>query len=202
MKYRGLIFFTALVLLTAVLRAALPVNGEAGVYDKLVRLHVVANSDSDEDQALKLKVRDALLEYSHEILSGCKTADEAKAAVEAHRDDIISVCRGVIAENGSDHPVSLKLGFEAYPEKTYGGVTLPSGDYYSVRVIIGEGGGHNWWCVLFPPLCVGAAEEERSVMASAGLTKDEVDLLTDNDGGKYVLKFRIIEFLRRTFTSK
>ena len=202
MKFRALIIFTALVLLISAAGAVLPVNGEVGLYDKMIRLHVIANSDDDEDQALKLKVRDAALEYAAALTEDCADISEAKKRIEEHKDDLEKVCRAAVVDNGYDHGVEIKLGYEKYPEKTYGDFTLPSGDYYSVRVLIGEAEGHNWWCVLFPPLCVGAATEERSVMASAGLTKNEVDIITENDGDGYVIKFKIVEFLRGIFASK
>lgn len=200
MKFRALIIFTLLVLLMTVCSAAFPVNGEVELYDKLIRLHVLANSDSEEDQALKLKVRDAVLEYANDVVSGCTDISEAKQIIEQNTDGIRKKCADVVSGSGYDYPVSIQLGYEKYPEKSYGSVTLPSGDYYSVRVMIGEAEGHNWWCVLFPPLCVGAAKDERAVMTQTGLTKNEVDILTENDGDRYVLKFRIIEFFRRAFT--
>lgn len=202
MKFRALIIFTVFVLLISAAGAVLPVNGEVGLYDKMIRLHVIANSDGDEDQQLKLKVRDAALEYAASLTGDCADIAEAKKRIEEHKDELTEVCRAAVIENGFDYNVEIKLGYEKYPEKTYGDFTLPSGDYYSVRVFIGEAEGHNWWCVLFPPLCVGAATGERAVMASAGLTKDEVDIMTENDGGGYVIKFKIVEFLRGIFTSK
>lgn len=202
MKFRALIIFTALVLLMTVCSAALPVNGEVGLYNKLIRLHVLANSDSEEDQALKLKVRDAVLDYTNNVITDCGDVETAKETIEKNKEEIEAVCAAVIKDEGFDYPVTVMLGYEKYPEKTYNSFTLPSGDYYSVRVMIGEAEGHNWWCVLFPPLCVGAAKDERSVMAAAGLTKNEVDILTENEGEKYVLKFRVVEFFRRAFTSK
>ena len=200
MRHKGLIIFTSLVLVAAVAGSVLPLSGEVRLYDKLVRLHVIANSDSETDQELKLKVRDAVLAYTKEIMEGCADASEAVAAAEKSAEGIRDVCVKTLSAEGCDLPVSVVTGIEKYPEKTYNTVRLPSGDYYSVRVMIGEAAGHNWWCVLFPPLCVGAASDDRAVMAAAGLTKDEVDILTDNGGDKYVLKFRIIEFFRRAFS--
>ena len=202
MKFRALIIFTSLVLLMAVCSSALPVNGEVGLYNKLIRLHVLANSDSEEDQALKLKVRDAVLESTKDVISACADVTEAREAIEQSKEMIQAVCEKAVSDAGYEYPVSIAFGVEKYPEKSYGSVTLPSGDYCSVRVMIGEAEGHNWWCVLFPPLCVGAAKNERDVMTEAGLTKNEVDVLTENDGDKYVLKFKIIEFFRRAFTSE
>lgn len=202
MKFRALIIFTSLVLLISAAGAVLPVNGEVGLYDKMIRLHVIANSDDEEDQELKLKVRDAALGYAAALTEDCADINEAKKRIEEHKDELEDVCRAAVVDNGYGYDVEIKLGYEKYPEKTYGDFTLPSGDYYSVRVLIGEAEGRNWWCVLFPPLCVGAATEERSVMASAGLTKNEVDIITENDGDGYVIKFKIVEFLRGIFASK
>ncbi len=200
MKLKGLLIFSTLVLTVSVLCSALPVNGEVGLYDKVVRLHVIAESDSEADQALKLAVRDAVLREVGELVSGAADAAEARATIENNKDALQRVCGRTLSERGSDSPVKIELGREKYPECEYDGVTLPSGDYYSVRVMIGEAKGHNWWCVLFPPLCVGAASDKSGVMAAAGLTRDEVDVMTGRDGG-YVLKFRIIEFFRRSFSA-
>ena len=202
MKFRALIIFTSLVLLMSAASAALPLHDEAGLYDKLIRLHVIANSDGEEDQQLKLEVRDAVLDYVTACVSGCENAGEAKRAIEENKEKITEICRSAVSARGYGYDVRVETGLEKYPEKSYGGFTLPSGDYYSVRILIGEAAGHNWWCVLFPPLCVGAASEERAVMASAGLTKNEIDVITENDGDGYVIKFKIIEFLRGIFASK
>ena len=198
---KGLIIFTALVLTASLCGAVLPVNGEVGLYDKVIRLHVIANSDSDEDQELKLAVRDSLLDGISDILSGASDVGEAKKLVEENAAELTALCEKTVAEEGFDYPVGISLGYERYPEREYEGTALPAGDYYSVRVTIGEAAGRNWWCVLFPPLCVGAASERESVMASAGLTRGQIDVMTDNGDGKYVLKFRVVEFLRRVFCS-
>jgi stage II sporulation protein R len=200
MKLKGLLIFSTLVLTVSVLCSALPVNGEVGLYDKVVRLHVIAESDSEADQALKLAVRDAVLCEVAQLAADAADAGEAKAAIEESKDALRLVCERTLSEHGSDSPVALELGREKYPVCEYDGVTLPSGDYYSVRVKIGEAKGRNWWCVLFPPLCVGAATDKAEVMAAAGLTRDEVDVITGRDGG-YVLRFRIIEFFRRSFSA-
>ncbi len=202
MKFRSLMIFTSLVLLMSVASAALPLNGETELYDKLIRLHVIANSDSEEDQRLKLCVRDAALDCISARVSDCKSVEEAKIAIEECKDVLLSVCKAAISGQGYDCDVKIETGTEKYPEKSYGGFTLPSGDYYSLRIMIGEAAGRNWWCVLFPPLCVGAATEETAVMASAGLTKNEIDVITENEGKGYVVKFKIIEFLRGIFASK
>ena len=202
MKMKGLVIFTSLVLLTAILSGAIPVNGEVKLYDKMIRLHVIANSDSEEDQALKLKVRDAALECMDGFISADATLEQAKRILEANEKTLIKTCKDVIKEAGEDYGVEIKYGVETYPEREYEGVTLPSGDYYSVRIVLGEGGGRNWWCVLFPPLCIGAAKDHSQKLAAAGLTKDEIDIISDSNSGRYVIKFRFLEFLRQTFRKK
>lgn len=202
---RGLLIFTSLVLIVAVCGAVFPVRGEVGLYDRMIRLHVIANSDSPEDQELKLAVRDAVLEASRGILSGADGVQDAREALEGSVPVLLDVCRRVISERGYGYDVTIGTGYEQYPEKSYDGFTLPSGDYYSVRVLIGGAAGKNWWCVLFPPLCLGAAkgrEDGAAVMASAGLSREQVNIMTENGDGGYVLKFRIVEFFRRVFSAK
>ena len=202
MKMKGLVIFTALVILTATLSGAVPVNGEVGLYDKIIRLHVIANSDSDEDQALKLRVRDAALECMDGFISENASIEQAKQILEANEKALTEACEAVIGDAGKDYKINIVYGVETYPEKCYEDVTLPAGDYYSVRIVIGEGEGQNWWCVLFPPLCIGAAKDHGQKLVSAGLTKDEIDIISDSGSGKYVIKFRFLEFLRQTFRKK
>ena len=202
MKMKGLVIFTSLVLLTAILSGAAPVNGEVGLYDKIIRLHVIANSDSEQDQALKLKVRDAALECMDGFISADATLEQSKQILQANETALTDACKAVIEEAGKEYEIAVVYGVETYPEKCYDGITLPAGDYYSVRIVIGEGAGQNWWCVLFPPLCIGAAKDHREKLVSAGLTKDEIDVISDSESGKYVIKFKILEFLRETFKRK
>ena len=186
------------VILTAVLYV-LPVNGEREIYDKVIRLHVIANSDSEEDQALKLKVRDAILKKVSGYTEGCVDRNEAEAEIAAHTDEIKAEAEKTLRENGCGLAVTVKLGTENYPTREYGDVRLPAGDYCSLRVMIGEAEGKNWWCVLFPPLCTGAASASEKLI-SAGFTPDEVRILTDSDSPEYILKFRILEILESLFS--
>lgn len=202
MKMKGLVIFTSLVILTATLSGAVPVNGEVGLYDKIIRLHVIANSDSEEDQALKLKVRDAALECIDGFISDGATLSQSKEILEANEKTLSEACSRVIEENGAEYDIKIAYGTETYPERCYEDVTLPAGDYYSVRIVIGEGKGQNWWCVLFPPLCIGAAKDHGQKLVSAGLTKDEIDVISDSGSGQYVIKFKFLEFLRQTFRKK
>ncbi len=202
---KALITFTSLVLVLAVASAALPVNGETELYDNVVRLHVLANSDSDEDQSLKLLVRDAVLEDMREYMSSSPSVDAeaAKQIVEANIERIECAARKCIEKNGFDYEVEVLCGYEDYPRREYDGVTFPAGVYYSVRVTIGRGEGKNWWCVLFPPLCLKTAEVAKSDgTIKTGLTPEQVDIITENDSGEYVIKFKFLEFFRSAFKKR
>lgn len=160
--------------------------------DKLIRLHVVANSDSDEDQAVKLKVRDEVLQYLAVELDGVKSRDEAAAIIESCMDSIIELSRQMLRESGFDYPVTAEISLEQFPTREYDAFSLPAGLYTSLRIIIGEGSGQNWWCVVFPPICAEAAVDIDDAMSV--LSDDEVSLITE-DGAGYVVKFKAVELL-------
>lgn len=132
--------------------------------DHLVRLHVIADSDSPSAQALKLEVRDAVLSASQRLLARCADADEAWSALNAHLTDFLDAASDRLTELGCNADVSVQAGVFAFPDRDYGGVTLPAGDYRALRVIIGSGQGQNWWCVLFPNLCLPAEDGYNSVI--------------------------------------
>ncbi len=190
----------SLLLLLTALIAVFPTKGEAEVYDKVIRLHVLANSDSEEDQALKLKVRDALLLKAASLTEGCTDRGEAEAALTEQTEVLRAEAERALRENGCDKAVSVVIGQEHYPTREYEGVRLPAGEYCSLRVMIGEAEGQNWWCVLFPPLCVGSASQTEEEMVSAGLTPGQVKILTDSESPRYVLKFKILEVLGSLFS--
>lgn len=144
--------------------------------DQLVRLHVIAHSDSPEDQAIKLQVRDAVLTASRTLLSECRNADEAWTELNAHLTDFLDAASERLEEIGCDADVSVQAGVFAFPDRDYGGVILPAGDYRALRVIIGSGEGRNWWCVLFPNLCLPAEDGYRSIL---------LDWLKDLIGGEH-----------------
>ena len=131
----------------------------AAMREDVLRLHILAQSDRDEDQARKLAVRDVLLERSAEWFAGCGTAAEAAAAARAHREDICRTARGVLHALGREETVSAEVVEMPFDTRVYDSFTMPAGEYTALRVIIGEGRGHNWWCVMYPPLCLpGAAD--------------------------------------------
>ena len=161
--------------------------------DKVVRLHVLANSDSEEDQALKLKVRDRVLERATELLEQAADRSEAEALLRGRLLELENIAAEEIAANGYDYPVSVELEQTQFPTKEYDGFALPAGTYLALRVIIGEGAGQNWWCVVFPPLCTAASSDVPETALAAGLSGDQVSLITEENTG-YVLKFKAVEW--------
>lgn len=178
-----------LALLAALTATAAALQGEQqALAGKLVRLHVVANSDSEQDQALKLQVRDAVLEASEGL-----EAEDLEAALPR----LQAAAQACLREQGSGDPVTVSLGEERFPTRLYDNFALPAGVYRSLRVTIGAGEGHNWWCVAFPSICFRAtAAEVQDAAVSAGFTEEEVRLIT-GDGSGYVLKFKALELLER-----
>ncbi|MGE5592527.1 MAG: stage II sporulation protein R [Betaproteobacteria bacterium] len=135
----------------------------------LIRLHVVANSDSEDDQALKLEVRDAILARARTLLGSVKTKEEAWQVLLEKAGELQAAAIDRIRASGKPYGACVEMGTFAFPERTYGPITVPSGDYDAVRVVLGEGKGQNWWCVLFPPLCFIQVDKEGRL---EGLTLD------------------------------
>lgn len=161
--------------------------------DKVVRLHVLANSDSDEDQALKLLVRDRLLACTEPILEGAADRREAEALLRGQLLELERAAQEEIRANGYAYGVTVQLEDTVFPTREYEGFSLPAGKYLALRVLIGEGAGQNWWCVVFPPLCAAAAAEVPETALAAGLSADQVGLITEENEG-YVLKSKLVEF--------
>lgn len=163
--------------------------------DSVIRLHVIANSDSEADQALKLAVRDRVLEEAETLYPEGATLEEAQAALEGHLNLLAAAGRGVVEEQGYDYPVTAALEECWFPTKEYEGFALPAGNYTALRVTIGEGEGQNWWCVAFPPLCLGAASETVDQALEVGHFSPGQGALVTGDGEGYVLKFKAMELL-------
>ena len=198
MKVKVMVSLCCAVLFAVIVLSVLPVNGEEKIYSDLVRLHVIANSDSDEDQALKLRVRDAVLSEACALDMGADK-ESAQAALSANRERLCAAARRTVEAEGYTYDVSVELGSEKYPERTYEDFVLPAGTYTSLRVIIGEGDGHNWWCVLYPPLCTSTAEEREETFITAGFTDEQYKAITDGGKTKYKVKFKIVEILEEIF---
>lgn len=161
--------------------------------EKIIRLHVVANSDSAADQSIKLHVRDAVLAAARQALQG---ADDPQQAIAQALPQLEAAANAALAAQGSRDTASVSFRRELFPTREYDTFSLPSGVYRSLRVTIGAGGGHNWWCVIFPSLCVPATADGFVQAAEAGgFTRAEIGLMTQADEG-YVLKFRSLELLQ------
>ncbi len=162
------------------------------VREDVVRLHILANSDSEKDQNIKLKIRDALLEKNTLILSDGVNQVNAVEYFKLSKDELLETARGVLRENGFDYDVKVYLEKEYFETREYGELIFPAGEYTALKVVLGEGKGRNWWCVMFPPLCVPAADDIE-------VKNNTEDYLTDsgneivNGGKKYVIKFKLLE---------
>ena len=182
------------LLLCATFLSVMPVEGEEGIYDSVVRLHILANSDSEEDQRLKLAVRDAVLEEYGEVLNcGDKTAAEER--INELLPAVKKTVEETLATHGCPHTVKIYFTEEKYPTRTYGELDFPAGVYSSLRIIIGEGEGQNWWCVLFPPICLDAAAEEAATTPSKPNELDEAEWKLVSRDGRYEVRFRLLEML-------
>ena len=160
------------------------------IREKMLRMHVIANSDSKEDQELKLKVRDAVLLKGKEIFDGSVTADEAIEKITPHIASLKQTAKEVIINEGFDYDVAVTVQKEYFKTRTYdNSVTLPAGYYTAVKVVLGEGTGKNWWCIMFPPMCLPAAEAECDI--NDLLNYNENDIVSN--GKKYKFKFKIVE---------
>lgn len=173
------------------------IRREAGeLSDKLVRLHVVANSDSESDQALKLRVRDAVLSCLRPRLKSAADAAEAREIIADSLPDIKSAAEAETERSGGQQ-VAVTLCMETFPTREYDTFSLPAGEYLSLRIKLGEAQGHNWWCVVFPPICdAGVIDDDTA--AAIGLSEEETRLITQSGTG-YVIKFRLIELLSALF---
>jgi stage II sporulation protein R len=177
----------------------LPIHGEEKIYESVVRLHVLANSDSEEDQSLKLKVRDAILAYTSPKVIDSESREEAITILQNELDEIERVAKDVVSSEGYDYSVEVTLTLEKYPTRNYESMSFPSGEYVSLRVLIGEAEGQNWWCVLFPPLCLSAASERsenEEAFIAVGLNSDQYKIITETEDTKYYLRFKILEAIQ------
>ena len=195
--------WTSIILALTLLCSAfliLPVHAATGVYDSVIRLHVLANSDSDKDQALKLKVRDDVLVQTEALIGDATSRDEAEAILQQNLDTLKKVAEQTLVREGAPNTVTVTLGTEDYPRRAYESAALPAGEYLSLRVMIGEAKGQNWWCVLFPPMCLSAASNERKTSClAAGLSEGQYRFITGSDGTGYRVRFKIVEMARELF---
>lgn len=174
--------------------------------DSVFRLHVIANSDSEEDQNLKYKVRDSLIGYMNTLTNDMNTKDEVIKIAGKHIQDFKDIAQNVVKENGYNYEVNVEIGNLSFPTKTYGDISFPSGFYDALKVEIGKAEGQNWWCVMFPPLCFvdvssGVVPEESKENLEANLGDEEYSIISDSEeNGLTSIKFKIIEFFENIGT--
>ena len=171
------------------------------IADSVFRLHVIANSDSKEDQELKYKLRDKVLEYMNSIAQNCTSKQEIIELVTTHKDDFQTIAKQVIIDNGYDYNINIYIGEFDFPTKNYGDISFPAGTYDSLRIEIGESKGQNWWCVMFPPLCFvdvtsGVVPEESKSIIQNNLTAEEYSIISDQKSPDIQVKFSLIEMFQ------
>lgn len=184
------------------------------VKDSLIRFHVIANSDNDDDQQLKLKVKNRVIDYLYPYLNSSQSLDESRKIIKDKMEDVKTLAQQVIKDNNYDYDVKVELSRENFPDKSYGNITLPQGNYEAFRIIIGSGQGRNWWCVMFPPLCfvdeskaqVEYDKTENKIKSNGkSFELESKDDSTENvgdkqaDGNNIKIKFKIVEIFRDIF---
>lgn len=156
-----------IVLLVGLILVKSEKGSAEGINDKLIRFHVVANSDSDEDQSVKLQIRDEILQKYGAVISKSNSRDESLQLISENLEEIENTANDILKKEGKNYSAKAVLGESIFPIKQYGTITLPAGEYTALKVVLGEGGGKNWWCVMFPPLCF--------IDVTRGLTSEETD---------------------------
>ena len=179
-----------------------PVHGEERIYDSVIRLHVLANSDSEEDQALKLKVRDGILQATEPMMTNCVDQESARKCLESNLDTLKAAAEEVIRAEGRNDSVEVFLDLEEYPRRSYDSICFPAGEYLSLRVCIGEAEGQNWWCCLFPRLCLGNAtvsdDRAEEAFTEVGLTPSQYKIITESEKPVYRVRFKLLELFERS----
>ena len=194
MRMKKAVFVLVVVSLMINLCGCAHTNPDEGYM--LIRIHIRADSNSAADQGVKLKVRDAVLEAGEDLFDGTLTAEGAEQMLDSDIERLQNAAQTVLTENGFDYGVRVEIGKDYFNTRTYDGeVTLPAGEYEAVRVILGEGKGQNWWCVMFPPMCLPAAEADTEI--SDVLTKNEEDVVKSNP--KYEARFKIVELFENFY---
>lgn len=196
---KGLTIFTCLVLAVCCLCSFLPLSDEAEIYDNTLRLHVIANSDSGHDQEIKLLVRDEVLSLIDSLVSEAENIEDAENIIKENIDKIRDKSRDTLVALGESKSVSVTLSSEYYPTRSYEDFSLPAGEYMSLRIMIGEANGQNWWCVLYPELCISGAKTGETLVKT-GFSKDQIDILTGGEKPEYKLKFKFLEIFEKNFS--
>lgn len=200
-------------LISIILVMTMSINAEAkkinlaskSYKNKLIRFHTIANSDSDEDQELKLKVRDEVIKYLKPKLDKSSSITESERIIKQEYSNLEKISKNVILKNGYNYDVKIGIDYSNFPTKQYSNIVLPAGKYKALKIIIGEGKGKNWWCVMFPPLCFvdeesGVIDKKTDKKLKEVLTKEEYELITQknqSEVGKVKMKFKIVEIIEK-----
>ena len=171
--------------------------------NSVFRLHIIANSDSEEDQNLKYIVRDNLIQYMNGLCSNCSTKEEVIEVAKEHLNDFKKIAEDTIKSEGFSYNVNVEIGNFEFPTKVYGDISFPSGYYDALKVEIGESSGQNWWCVMFPPLCfvnttTGIVSDESKETLQENLSKEEYSIISDTENTSFSFKFKIIELFENS----
>lgn len=171
------------------------------IASSVFRLHVIANSDTEEDQNLKYKVRDNVLSYMNELCKDVTSKDEAISIAQSHKEDFKRIAIDTIKDNGFNYDVNVEIGNFSFPTKSYGDISLPSGYYDALRIKIGEANGKNWWCVMFPPLCFvdvssGIVPDDSKEAIKSNLSDEEFSLISNEENSEINFKFKLVELLQ------
>ena len=203
-KLKTLILLSFLLFIYIFVSAQNYVTAISGnISEAVFRLHVIANSDTSEDQSLKLKVRDSLIKYMNTICSNCNTKQEAISIAKKHQSEFQKIAEQTIQNNGYNYSVKINIDNFYFPTKNYGDISLPAGLYDALKVEIGSAKGQNWWCVMFPPLCFvnvssGIVPEESKENLKVNLSDEEFSIISNENSPQIKFKFKLIEFLNST----
>ncbi len=197
MKKRFLAMFLLTILVVSVAFTTHAALQQHALSEKMIRLHVVANSDTPEDQSRKLQVRDAVLARVSQLTADCTDVAQASARLRENLSVFERAARQTLQAVGDSSPVTVTLARETFPTRAYDTFTLPAGEYLSLRVSIGQAAGHNWWCVVFPSLCTAATTADwEEAAAAAQFSQEEQNFITGGEE-QYVLKFKVLEWLQK-----
>ena len=195
MKYKKLILLLSLFIIsfTYIIYPYLETQAKKSFKDEIIRFHIRANSDKEEDQALKLKIRDEILKEMEEKFKDTKSLDESREIIKENMMEMKSITEKVIREEGKDYEVAVRLGQDNFPTRKYGNLVFPAGDYETLLITLGEGKGQNWWCVMFPPLCF--VDITHSV--AYNLEKELGVALEEEEEPKLKLRWKIVEIIKK-----
>ena len=197
-KKRNVLLPALMILLSAIFISVIPTEAEGAVYDDTLRLHILAASDSARDQEFKIYLRDKILSEYSSVLSVRQSKEEAERILKESLGEITEFANSIAKEEGYEQKIRAEFGNEWYDTREYGDITLPRGYYSSLRIIIGDGDGQNWWCVIYPPLCLDVACENAPTDDAVKKYSDEEFTLISKNG--YNVKFKILELVSGLFS--